>query len=176
MKKPLFTLIELLVVIAIIAILAGIALPAINRARLSGQRTACAGNLRQISLGLNMYVETNRFCLPYCTMRPSNPPVNEAGLPGIAETLLPFLSEAKNVFRCPGDPDGYFFRKEKSSYEWGSVAGINGLPLDEKKFVLLGINIPVLYDYDTFHGEEGKETSRNFLYPGGHVSNRLERK
>lgn len=54
-KRAAFTLVELLVVITIIAMLAGLLLPAVQRARESGRRTQCTSNMRNCSLAVAQY-------------------------------------------------------------------------------------------------------------------------
>ena len=63
-QRRAFTLIELLVVIAIIGILAAVLLPALARAKESGRRAACAGNLRQLVLATSLYANDHSEQLP----------------------------------------------------------------------------------------------------------------
>ena len=60
-----FTLIELLVVIAIIAILAGLLLPSLAKAKEQGRSTACKSNMHQIVLGMLLYADDSRDYLPW---------------------------------------------------------------------------------------------------------------
>jgi prepilin-type N-terminal cleavage/methylation domain-containing protein len=102
-----FTLVELLVVIAVIAILAGLLLPALSRAREVGKRTSCASNLRQINLAIRFYANDYSDSLP--VLPSPNPYPNGVGayykqlVKGYLRLTGPPLPNEK-VFICPSDP------------------------------------------------------------------------
>src|SRR6266513_2995992 len=64
MKRRAFTLVELLVVIGIIAVLVGILLPALSKARQSAITVQCMSNLRQFAIADQMYVNQYNWHMP----------------------------------------------------------------------------------------------------------------
>jgi prepilin-type N-terminal cleavage/methylation domain-containing protein/prepilin-type processing-associated H-X9-DG protein len=64
MHRSAFTLTEMLVVIAILAILAGLLLPALSNSKAEAQRIQCLGNLGQMALAANIYVDDNADFYP----------------------------------------------------------------------------------------------------------------
>ncbi len=102
LSRPLhaFTLVELLVVIAIIGILISLLLPAVQAAREAARRAQCSNNLKQLALGMHLYLDGHGSFPPGCLLAPGM-----AGRQGFrwyddctwAHAILPYI-EQQNVY------------------------------------------------------------------------------
>lgn len=99
-----FTLIELLVVITIIAILAGMLLPALSRARDSAKATNCLGNMKQIGMMMAMYQEGFHGIYP----SPEDAPDWGDGVRGWTNQLRIDQGAQRKFFHCPADAERDF--------------------------------------------------------------------
>jgi len=118
MRKKAFTLIELLVVIAIISILAAILFPVFARARESARRASCLSNMKQLGLGMMMYVQDYDGLYFARSYGGAHAGTNTAGTPTTvgywapwnlpdSKWILDSYIKNKQIFVCPSF-DGFY--------------------------------------------------------------------
>ena len=182
-RRTAFTLVELLVVISVIALLMGILVPVLGRARSAARRVACQSNLRQIGVAFRAYLDDNRDMMPLACAYPwditdtSNPDYR----PPITQFLGPVL-QSPQVFICKADTvQKYYLRVGGTSYYYNGrrqfgpvwIDGLGGTTVSASFFAQNGIkerNIEVMKDFDSVHPKRGAYGGVNYLYADWHVN------
>jgi prepilin-type N-terminal cleavage/methylation domain-containing protein/prepilin-type processing-associated H-X9-DG protein len=109
-----FTLIELLVVIAIIAILAAILFPVLNSARKRAKMTMCASNMKELNVGMLLYVGDNDdHMIGYNFFNYSYDPTI-----GLQEGQANRYIRSTEVFRCPMDNMKRYYGTGTGTYSY----------------------------------------------------------
>lgn len=167
-----FTLVELLVVIGIIGILMALVLPALTRAKKSGNRVNCLSNLKQIGLAVQIYEQSNSSFFPFnCTSQVHANPTRLRLF-----SMLNMDAHAQ-LFLCP-DEDENLYATEGSSYIWNwpqiELPGNERAGLREYDTAPLGGRVPperfaIMIDAGPYHGQAGKPRAFNALYADGSV-------
>src|SRR5262245_24441207 len=100
-----FTLVELLVVIGIIAVLVGILLPALQKARRAANGVKCSSNMRQIASAMLLYINTNKGKFPITSANGGVSAVYPQGVYWANDLVKQKYIAAPNAYKPDGSRD-----------------------------------------------------------------------
>ena len=188
-----FAIIELLVAVVVVATLMALLFPVIGRANESGKRAACANNLRQIGIALQMYADDHDGIFPLLDGSDWTVSGNLSYNHHFAALYPNYINEFK-IFACPSDEDGWMIDRVKRanwSYyyfvvEWPqdpTGTGFNpaNLTANNRLSSKSASNFPVAMDCQSFNVPEDNNHGRrdvgppaminggNVLFMDGHV-------
>ncbi|MFM2170970.1 MAG: hypothetical protein RI957_1199 [Verrucomicrobiota bacterium] len=151
-----FTLVEILVVVGIIVALAALIVPLSRSFIAKSRQASCLGNLRQIGIGIESYLQDHNDTMPNLEAGRQS---RSDDLPVMDNTLNEYLS-SEDVFHCPEDK--VHFKASGSSYLWNSTQSSR----NKNRLVFFNVSgdssrIPLVTDKEGWHPGE---TSVNILY------------
>jgi prepilin-type N-terminal cleavage/methylation domain-containing protein/prepilin-type processing-associated H-X9-DG protein len=180
-----FTLIELLVTIAIIAILAALLLPAVLRAKSSGQEIYCLNNIRQLGIATILYAQENNDRLPYNLgateiqkMLDSGRHYNWANSVLDWETnsantniilnteaaIGAFAAKNPTIYRCPSDRTASSVQRQAGWDHRSRSISMNAMVGDPGEFLKGGANINNPYDHQFLTLNEFARTDSSSIF------------
>lgn len=212
-----FTLVELLVVIGVIAVLIGLMMPMLIKARGSADRAKCLSNLHQIAVAYQMYLTEHKQRVMRVNPIPTDTALVSYTAPSLVEVLDPYMTKLPprmtptgvpaggEAFHCPMDrlsakdmdpaalslPPGVhvltYFDAEGSSYEYNfyfnasavdPITGINRIwaqalanaQAPNEIMPLAPQQLPLVFDYETFHGTPKQMQARNAMFADFHAA------
>lgn len=161
-----FSTVEIMMTLAVIALLLAIGIPSYRGYVSRARGAACAGHLRNLSVGLNGYLTDHNFKMPTMVLGRESKDDDQPAL----DTVLADYVSGEQFFRCPGDRMG-IYEKTGTSYFWNQL--LNGQNFNSLKFFMKqgDTGIPIAGDKEKFHPGLGDEV--NILYADGHVTKDL---
>jgi type II secretory pathway pseudopilin PulG len=177
-----FSLIELLIVIGIIALLAGMLLPALQKAKQKGKTVSCRSNLKQLGIAVTLYTTDNHDYFPNATSQKADL-LSQPRLQWLPD-VLQLKSKKKGIYRCPDDREKLYEASNGGTsyiWNWQMITGVDGnekAGLGKYNIDISGsaahmvspAHFAIMVDAGPYHGQPGERIAFNVLYAGGNVS------